>query len=136
MEKVDAKEADRRALRGCVIAFLIAFGLLSLYVAYWVGRIHQDQISGRDLQDQQISMITRYLEQHGDRYASLSFNRGPSHKFRLEGRVRTQEDLDDLTFELIRLFGESRANFILMVEVGFPEEEKPTVIPETDAGSL
>ncbi|CAN5788457.1 hypothetical protein BH23PLA1_BH23PLA1_28560 [soil metagenome] len=100
---------------GCACG--VALLAVAVLVSYWAGRLHEDLISGVRQQEREIARISAFLDQDPERYGSLSFNRGPAHKFRLEGFVRSQDDLDDLQAELIRLFGEERTKAIFLVEV-------------------
>lgn len=89
-------------------AALPALGVGCLY-----GYISSDTARG----NRDVHQVRLILDEHPDRFGSLSINRGPVDKFMVEGMVETQDDLDFLREELVQTFGEERADFVLAVEV-------------------
>ncbi len=108
-----APSTGQRLIRSVMFAFLGAF---AVFLGYCGGRVHELMITGARRQKYEIAAIDVFLKKHPDRYGSLFFNRGPLHKFLVEGKVRSRADRDALRAEATRLFGEARADEIMAVD--------------------
>jgi hypothetical protein len=95
-----------------ILAALCA-GVPTFYIGQLLGYLRAENARG----DRDVQRVTEIVEAHPDEFGTLTINRGPLDKFLLEGTVKSRDDLDLLREEMIRAFGEDRADYILAVEV-------------------
>ena len=99
------------ALIVAVTAIVVSIPVFA--VGYVLGYIHARAERGNN----DVRIVNRITAENPDSYSSLTINRGPLDKFHLEGTVQTEEALDSLKAQMIRSFGEDRAEYILEVTV-------------------
>ena len=115
----------------CGWIFLVALvssfcvSIPSFFVGAFYGYYSNDVSRG----DRDVDRVNLIIEAHPEKFGSLSINRGPADKFRVEGTVESQQDLNHLLDKMIRAFGEERTNNVLAVTVDRTTNESASLFP-------
>jgi hypothetical protein len=104
----DAPPSPRRSCFGILVLVLIAIACTAP-VAYFIGGLQAE----RQLYDRQAAEEAReiqtFLSKYPDRYSKITIHSGCEGRSGVMGKVKSQTDLDMLTANMGRLFGEKAA---------------------------